>query len=701
MKTGEKCKVFKISDKFDVILLILMLVISFFCTFVLIPARFWHQYVVKDAVQVSLTPLKEKNAESQYTQITVDHLEIDGHPYDIPDYLESGDWDDSRNDLTWEDNGLYSDSIVLNIPKGGERKLVFSLSIYRGLVQVDYDGHQEIVDCYAPQDSFYKYDLSGNIRYGNGILYLLKLFCTILLGLVFFCLLKNVFLHIEKNFKEISKWDMIALLVIGVFSLFCVYRNTDSPWSQFIPWTDSDNFIYIGWAMSKGQVPYFNIFDHKGFYFFFLQFLGYSFTNSYIGIWFIEWICVFAAQLLSYLTLRRYATHYISLLGVIAGYTYTIFYLCYGNYIETFTMPWIALGLYIFGKYFKDDRHSLSNLDIFGLGVSFMIAMMMRQNSTGIWFLGCYFIIMHQLVLKKYGEILRYGLVFAGSAFIAFLPGMIYLTIHGAWKDFIETYWLFNFGYVSGGGDQLGAIKYFGLTLPGIVVVISAILTVVNRKKWEGYGLSLAIYYSLYSISLLFAGMSGYTWEHYAVIMLPLFPIGFLIFFNNIKILYDRIQNNTVQTVMHGLLGFLIIGFVLDPGGNLVRGVTGIWTSRYNSSNSKLLKVITRRIREKTDEDQKISVIGNSGAYYWVSQRLSLSKYFYQNPLVSVNADIEAQYLKDIESNMPAAIVVAGTGFLDEYPEFGDKVRNILENNYVLDFDREQQQLYFRKDVVQ
>lgn len=697
----RKNKVFNVSDKFDITLLMLTFVISFFFVFLLLPTKIWLQYQVKEPVQVKITSLKEKNTASQYNQITIDHVEIDGQPYDVGDYLESGNWNDSRNDLTWEDNEKYSDSIVLKFPKSGKRKIVFSTSIYRGIVKIEVDNNSDILDCYTQQDGLYKYDLSGSPRYGNAILYLLKMFFTIFFVILLFGLLKSVFIYIDEKTKAITKWDALCILGILIFSIFCVSGHTDSPWSNAIPWTDSDNFIYIGWAMSKGEVAYTNFFDHKGLYFFFLQFWGYSLTNSYVGIWIIEWICVFISISLSYLTLRRYTSSVLSILCILTGYTYTIFYLCSGNYIETFTMPWIALGIYVFASYFEDNRYTLTNFEIFVLGVSFMIAMMMRQNSTGIWFLGCYFIVMHQLVIKKYFEILRYGLVFALSALLAFLPGMAYLVINGAWKDFIVDYWLFNFGYISEGGNQIVAIKHFGLTFPGLVVIISAILTIINHKKWEGYGLSLSIYYCLYGISLLFTAMSGYTWEHYAVIMLPLFPIGFFIFLNNIKIFYESITNNTIQTIMYCLLGFLAIAFLLDSNGNLLRGMRGIWTAHYNSTSRYTVKVISRHIREKTKEEERISVIGNSGAYYWMAKRLSVSRYFYQNPLVSVNPDIEAQYLNDIESNMPSAIVVAGTNFLDEYSEFGNKIRDILEKNYVLDYDQEQQQLYFRKDIIQ
>ena len=74
---------FKKFDKFDVILGFLILLVSLFFVFVLTPVKIWQQYAEKEAVQVVITPLGEKNKASYYNQITIDHLEIDGQSYDL------------------------------------------------------------------------------------------------------------------------------------------------------------------------------------------------------------------------------------------------------------------------------------------------------------------------------------------------------------------------------------------------------------------------------------------------------------------------------------------------------------------------------------------------------------------------------------------------------------------------------------------
>ena len=78
-------------------------------------------------------------------------------------------------------------------------------------------------------------------------------------------------------------------------------------------------------------------------------------------------------------------------------------------------------------------------------------------------------------------------MIFLFGAFVAFLPGLIYLVINNALKEFIETYWIFNFKYVAGGGNKLHAIKYFGLTLLGIVVVAGAGLSIINIQSTDYY----------------------------------------------------------------------------------------------------------------------------------------------------------------------------------------------------------------------
>ena len=50
-------------------------------------------------------------------------------------------------------------------------------------------------------------------------------------------------------------------------------------------------FEYFGFAMTKGDVPYLNIFDHKGPVIFFLNYLGYALAGPF-GIKCLYLLCI-------------------------------------------------------------------------------------------------------------------------------------------------------------------------------------------------------------------------------------------------------------------------------------------------------------------------------------------------------------------------------------------------------------------------
>ena len=48
-----------------------------------------------------------------------------------------------------------------------------------------------------------------------------------------------------------------------------------------LPFLDAGLFEYFGFAMSKGDVPYLNIFDHKGPVIFLVNYLGYALAGPF------------------------------------------------------------------------------------------------------------------------------------------------------------------------------------------------------------------------------------------------------------------------------------------------------------------------------------------------------------------------------------------------------------------------------------
>ena len=71
--------------------------------------------------------------------------------------------------------------------------------------------------------------------------------------------------------------------------------------------TDSSVFFAMGRGMRAGKVVYRDLFDHKGWYLYFINYLGALISESTsIGIWFVEVCFAFADVLLCFKTARVY-----------------------------------------------------------------------------------------------------------------------------------------------------------------------------------------------------------------------------------------------------------------------------------------------------------------------------------------------------------------------------------------------------------
>ena len=81
-----------------------------------------------------------------------------------------------------------------------------------------------------------------------------------------------------KNLKQwqslLSRQWAVSILVSGVFT-FLVWIAMATSVRKGLPLLDASNFEYFGYAMSKGDILYTQIFDHKGPMIFLINYIGY------------------------------------------------------------------------------------------------------------------------------------------------------------------------------------------------------------------------------------------------------------------------------------------------------------------------------------------------------------------------------------------------------------------------------------------
>ena len=81
--------------------------------------------------------------------------------------------------------------------------------------------------------------------------------------------------------KNLKQWQSllcrqwaVSIFVSGVFTFF-VWIAMATSVRKGLPLLDASNFEYFGYAMRKGDIPYTQIFDHKGPMIFLINYIGY------------------------------------------------------------------------------------------------------------------------------------------------------------------------------------------------------------------------------------------------------------------------------------------------------------------------------------------------------------------------------------------------------------------------------------------
>ena len=73
-----------------------------------------------------------------------------------------------------------------------------------------------------------------------------------------------------------------------------------------LPSRDSGVFLYVGWRLLSGDIPYRDVWDHKPPLIYFVDALGLSLTpDSLWGVWLLQFIFIFFTFFLFYKLLDR------------------------------------------------------------------------------------------------------------------------------------------------------------------------------------------------------------------------------------------------------------------------------------------------------------------------------------------------------------------------------------------------------------
>ena len=315
-------------------------------------------------------------------------------------------------------------------------------------------------------------------------------------------------------------WDKILVLAGVLLVLLPV-----SPLNMPLAYRDSGVFLYAGWRILNGEVPYRDVWDHKPPVIFYIDALGLGISrNSRWGVWLIEVILLFAAAYIGFVLIKRLFGVLPSMFSLLLWLLSLVFVLQGGNLTTEYTLPLQFTALFLV---YHADRSKRPEWDFFFIGLTGAIAFFTKQTAIGIWIAIVIVLTVQRLIskqsrrwLREMGFIAVGGLLFSAGVFI-------YFAVQGSLQQFWSAAFEFNFVYSARTSntiaDRLDTIlkgvrplMRAGLFQIAMVGCVIAIVMIIFRRKSLGSALPL-LFIGLLALPIEFIliALPGRTFAHY------------------------------------------------------------------------------------------------------------------------------------------------------------------------------------------
>jgi hypothetical protein len=145
--------------------------------------------------------------------------------------------------------------------------------------------------------------------------------------------------------------------------------------------------------------------------------------------------------------------------------------------------------------------------------------------------------------------------------------------------------------------------------------------------------------------------MSGKNLPHYGMVLIPIGAQSF----SQLVHLY---QDKHIEIVFLFLSFFLVSSafpFLLKS----VENAVSQYTERNKNHFDPVISNIANVIKEKTEENERIIVVGNWDIIYNMSNRFAASIYSYQNAPCTIHEERKKEFFDEIEAHPPKIVVIA------------------------------------------
>lgn len=451
-----------------------------------------------------------------------------------------------------------------------------------------------------------------------------------------------------------------ALELILLCALVLTVLLPFSPASpQSVPSRDSGVFLYTGWRVLQGEIPYLHIWDHKPPVIYYLDALGLLLIpDSIWGVWLVEIASLGLAAAFGYFLLKRlFGLFPAALLSFL--WLFSAFYLLVGGNLTTeYVLPFQFALLWLFYRAESTGRYGWRG---FALGAVAGLLFFTRQNAIGLPLALGLYLLFSLLSRFEFRRFFREALpILAGGLTVTGLL-IAYFAWHGALAAFWEAAFQYNFAYAAerDSADQWNALFQGLKHLQSLGLAQLAFLGWGAGLLWLGFQAKrlqpvqralLWVAVIALPLELWLVSYGGRPRIPYFTVLLPVLTLlaGF-----SFWLLFEMVLPGLPRWSGAALTTFLAISlwavFAADYR-------DGLEFFTQPSGDSTLISYI----QDNTRSDETVLFWGAETAYNFTTQRASPTRFVYQYPLYKGfgGQGYVTQFLTEILENRPRLIVL-------------------------------------------
>lgn len=432
-----------------------------------------------------------------------------------------------------------------------------------------------------------------------------------------------------------------------------------------LPSRDSGVFLYTGWRVLNGDVPYLDVWDHKPPVIYYLDAFGLWLTpGSPWGVWVVEVLLMVLSAIIGYGLLKNLFSFYTAVFSTFLWLFSGFYLLAGGNLTTEYALPSQFILLWLFYRGSQKPAFRWTGLWI---GIVSGILFFTRQNAIAIPVAICVYLIISRIVSRKLKGLLT-DMLYMGAGFVIVAVVFVgYFAIQGALRQFWDVAFVYNFAY-AGEKDLLDRINALiqginqlqnvGLAQLAFCGWGTALLVLIYQKKLVNAEVQPFLYMAViaFPLELFFVSLGGRPRIPYFLVVLPVFSIfaGFTVW----------MIFSYIKTISHYAPAIFTFWMVFALG--------IVFLADYSEMVQDFLKPvgdykIVDFIENNTSADDYVLMWGAEASYNFASMRPSPTRYVYQTPLYNIkDKGAVFEFLNAILEKKPQLIILKSDEKLSE-----------------------------------